>query len=65
MTTYTVGEVARLGLLKSHLGKPYKDKATVLRILQSVAGIKRVKTPFGLGYAVTDHQIDVLNSRWK
>lgn len=63
MKTYTVGEIARLGLLKNHKGEPYKHKATVLKLLQA-ARVKREKTPWGMGYAVTEATISQLNARW-
>lgn len=61
MTTYTIGEIVRLGLLKNHKGEPYKHKATVLRLLRSSA---RKKTPWGVGYAVTEAEIKALNERF-
>lgn len=61
--TYTLGQIARSGLLKNHKGEPYKHKATILRILRD-ARVKRAKTPWGMGYAVTAAQIEQLNSRW-
>jgi hypothetical protein len=62
MKTYTLGEIARLGLLKNHEGKPYKHKATISNILR---GQKRVFTPHGLGYAIPESAITKLNRRWK
>jgi hypothetical protein len=71
MKTYTVGEIVRLGLLKNHKGEPYRHKATVLNILNLasvktdlVDDMRRVATPYGEGYAVTQKAIDALNARW-
>lgn len=61
MKTFTIGEIHRLGLLKNHKGQPYKNKITISRLL---AGAKRVKTPFGSGYAVTQAEIDRINKRF-
>ena len=61
MQTFTVGQIIRLGLLKNHKGEPYTQKATILKLLQ---GSKRVQTPWGMGYAVTQAEIDALNARW-
>jgi len=61
MKTYTIGEILRLGLLKNHKGEPYKDKASILRLVKDS---KKVKTPWGMGYAVTESEIKTLNNRW-
>ena len=61
---YTVGQIFRLGLLKNHAGQPYKDKATVLRIVRSLYYTK-VKTPWGPSYAVHQSEIDRHNKRIK
>lgn len=65
MKTYTIGQVARLGLLKNHKGKPYSQKQTVLKVLHANCALKRIHTPFGMGYAVTQAQIAKLNKRWR
>jgi hypothetical protein len=59
---YTIGEIIRRGLLKNHQGKPYKHKATILRLVNKS---KRIKTPWGNGYSITQKEIDTLNNRWK
>ena len=59
-----MGEIYRLGLLKNHLGRPYKNKVTVLRIVKSLPH-DRVQTPWGMGYAVSQRALDMHNSRWK
>ncbi len=53
---YTLGEVFRLGLLKNHAGEPYKNKATVLKIIRTLKHTKRA-TPWGEAYAVTPAEI--------
>lgn len=60
--TYTLGEIIRLGLLKNNSGEPYKHRGTIQKLL---VGKKRVQTPWGLGYAITQQEIDELNSRWE
>lgn len=60
--SWTLGEVMKLGLLKNHKGEPYKHKQTVQKLLK---GVKRVKTPFGKGYAIEQADVDRLNARWK
>lgn len=62
MRTYTLGEIVRLGLLKNYKGKPYKHKASINRLLK---GAKKIKTPHGPGYAITQSEIDKLNKRWR
>lgn len=61
--TYTVGEILRLGLLKNHMGKPYKHKASILVIIKTLHH-KKVKTPWGIGYSVSKAEIDKYNARW-
>lgn len=62
MKTYTIGEIYRLGLLKSHTGAPYKDKGTVSKVLAQLPH-KLVDTPWGKSKVFTQKQIDELNSR--
>lgn len=62
MRTYTLGEIVRLGLLKNHKGEPYRHKASVNRLL---AGKKKIKMPHGVGYQITQSEIDKLNKRWR
>ncbi len=65
MKRYTIGEIVRLGLLKNHKGQPYKDKATVLRMVKAYNGIIiKKQTPWGIGYDVPQRVIDELNARW-
>lgn len=57
---YTAGEIFRLGLLKNHKGEPYKDKATVIRIISKLK-FRSVKTPWGWGYSVSQEEVDKFN----
>lgn len=61
--TYTLGQIIRLGLLKNHMGKPYKHKATILPIILRLPHTK-IKTIWGVGYAVSKEEIDKFNTRW-
>lgn len=60
---YTVGDIARKGLLLNHKGEPYRDKSTIARIVRGMKP-KKVKTAWGIGYAVTDAQIAKHNARY-
>ncbi len=62
MKTYTLGEILRLGLLKNHKGEAYKNKVTISRLVAGKA--KKVQTPWGSGFAVSQATIDRLNARW-
>ena len=64
MKTYTIGEIARLGLLKNHKGEPYKHKATITKLLQQYPKLKRINTPWGSGYSITMAEIEKINRRW-
>ena len=59
---YTLGEILRLGLLKSYKGTPYTSKATILRTMAKIPH-KRVQTPWGIGYAVLAKDIAAHNKR--
>jgi hypothetical protein len=61
---HTVGDIARKGLLLNHKGEPYRDKSTIARIIRTEMKAKKIKTPWGVGYAVTDAQIERYNARW-
>lgn len=61
--SYTIGEIIRLKLLLNHNGEPYKHKASLVKLFASMKTAK-VKTPWGMGYAITKEQIDKLNARW-
>lgn len=63
MKTYTIGEIYRLKLLKNHKGEPYKDKATVSKILSKYPH-RVIQTAFGPGKIFTQETIDFLNKRW-
>lgn len=61
--TYTIGDILRKGLLKNHKGEAYKHKATVLKIVQLLKH-EKIKTPFGVGYAVPQSEIDKHNKKY-
>lgn len=61
---YTVGEIARQGLLKNHKGEPYKHKATVLKIVQKLPH-RKIQTPWGPGYSVAKEEIDLFNKHYE
>jgi hypothetical protein len=61
---YTIGEIFRLELLKNHEGQPYKDKATISRIV-NLMHYKLKKTPFGPAKVVSEKEIKKHNSKWK
>lgn len=63
MTTYTLGEILRLGLLKNHKGEPYRHKATLSRVVDRM-GLEKVPTPYGIGYAVPESKIEEHNARF-
>jgi len=56
MKYYTIGEVFRLGLLKNYKGEPYKDKATVSRVVNKMKYITK-KTPWGIAKVVSEKEI--------
>lgn len=60
---YTVGEVFRGGLLLTKNGKPYTDKATVLRVCRMLPSAKYVQTPWGRALTVTQGDITKHNAR--
>lgn len=64
MKHYTIGEIYRLGLLKSHEGKPYRHKATVSRIVSSLVN-KEKKTPWGVAKVVSEKEIERHNQAVK
>jgi hypothetical protein len=64
MKTYTLGEIFRLGLLKNHKGEPYRQKATLSRIVDRM-GLEKVQTPFGLGYSVPESRIKEHNALYR
>lgn len=62
MKTYTTGEVFRLGLLKNNKGEPYKDKATVSRVIQGLKHELR-DTPHGPAKCVSESEIEKHNKK--
>lgn len=63
MKNYTIGEVFRLGLLKNHKGEPYRQKATVSRVIRMHMKAKTRKTPFGSGYVISEADIREVQRR--
>lgn len=63
MITYTVGQIAREGLLKNHKGEPYKHPQTVLKIVQGW-GLKKVPGVFGPEYRVPPFLIREHNKKF-
>lgn len=64
MEQYTIGEIFRLGLLKSHTGEPYKDKATISRIVGKMK-FSLKKTPWGMAKVITVKDIEKHNASMK
>ena len=63
MDKYTIGEIYRLGLLKNHLGEPYKDKATVSKVVSGLRSEDK-KTAWGMAKVVTQKEIDKHNNKY-
>lgn len=61
MKYYTIGEIFRLGLLKNHEGSPYKDKATVGRVVGKLKYVEK-KTPWGMSKQISDEEIEKHNN---
>lgn len=59
---YTIGEILRLGLMKSRSGEPYKDKASILRRVRKMA-YRRIASPHGEAYAVSMGEIKKHNAK--
>ena len=59
---FTIGELFRLGLLKNHKGEPYKDKATVSRIVGRLK-FKLRNTPWGQAKTISEKDINTWNNR--
>jgi hypothetical protein len=60
---YTIGQIFKLGLLKNWEGKPYKDKASVSKVVNSMR-YKTVITPFGKSKVINDKQILEHNNKF-
>lgn len=48
---FTIGEIFRSKMLISRTGKPFGDKASIIRRIRQLPH-KRLNTPYGPGYAV-------------
>ena len=64
MKHYTIGQIYKLGLLKNYQGEPYKNKATVSRIVGKMKW-KSGKTPWGDAKVVSEDQILKHNTDFK
>ena len=60
MKYYTIGEIFRLGLLKTWDGQPYKNKDSVSRVVNKLK-YKTVKTRWGVAKALSMAEIDKHN----
>ena len=60
MKKYTIGEVFRLGLLKNWKGEPYKDKASISRIVSKMK-FETKKTAWGMARVVSEKEIHKMN----
>ena len=63
MKLYTIGEIFKLGLLKTAEGEPYKTKTSVLKLVNKQKYHNKL-TKYGMGKALTQKQINKLNNRW-
>ena len=63
MKQFTIGEIFRLGLLKTFRGEAYKDKATVSRVVSKL-GSKEKLTPWGMAKTLSEKQIRDWNNRF-
>ena len=61
---YSIGLILRLGLLKNRQGKPYKDKASVSRIVKNLKH-KEIRSPYGMAKVVSEKEIEKWNKRWQ
>ena len=61
MKYYSIGEIFRQKLLLNYKGKPYKDKATIGRVVGKMK-YRKVKTPWGLSKQVSEKEIEKHNS---
>ena len=64
MKYFTIGKLFRLGLLKNHKGKPYRNKAEVSRIVGKLK-FKERKTPWGVAKIISEKQVEDCNNRFK
>lgn len=59
---YTIGEIFRLGLLRSYDGTPYKHKASVSNIVNKMK-TKTMDTKWGPAKVISEEQIEEYNSK--
>lgn len=60
MRYYTIGEIYRLGLMKSSTGEAYKHKATISKYVSNMKWRKR-KTIWGDAKEVAKSEITIFN----
>lgn len=63
MKYYTIGEVFRGKMLLNHKGEPYKDKATVSKIVAHFKW-RPAKSAFGIAKEVPMSEIEKHNRKW-
>lgn len=61
---FTIGQIFRRGLLKNAEGKPYSNKGTISKIVNSMK-YKWFETPYGKAKCLTKKQITIHNNKWK
>lgn len=59
---YTIGEIFNQGLLKTWKGEPYKDKAAISKIVNSLPYTVK-KTAWGQAKCLTQKQIEAYNKK--
>jgi hypothetical protein len=68
MAKFTAGQIFKRGLLKNFYGEPYKQKASITKIIYNMinagAKIEKVPTPWGMGFAVPEEEIEKFNAHW-
>lgn len=63
-TYFTIGEIFRLGLLKTFDGQPYKHKASISNIVAKLS-TKSLQTKWGLAKTLSEEQIEEFNNKWR
>lgn len=60
MKYYTLGEIFRKGLLKNWKGEPYKDKASLSKVVNKLRYTTK-RTPWGIAKCLSEKQIKEYN----
>ena len=63
-TLFTIGEIYRLGLLKTAEGEPYKTIISVSVLINKQKYHNKL-TKYGMAKCLDNYQIEKLNNRWK